>query len=152
MSKFDYIGELCHMAAILEKCGECCRSGAGESALLKKQADTTARTVMSAVMSEFVTPLNRADIGLSAAALRRAILAAPQIGGGRYAEPCLRLVGAIRECTSSLRGRGKGNCGFDAYIESSVLPDDTAPEAIRRWHTALCSCYETLICTLLNSL
>ena len=152
MSKFDYIGELCHMAAILERCGECCTSGAGELALLKKQADTTARAVMSAVMSEFVTPLSRGDIGLSVAALRRTILSTPHSVGGRYAEPCLRLVGAIRECASALRGRGKGNGGFDVYIEASVLPDDTAPTAIKQWHTALCSCYETMICTLLNSL
>ena len=152
MSKFDYIGEICGMAEVLYKCGECCTAGAGDIALLKKQADTTARTVMSAVLSEFVTPLGRSDIGLCAAALRRAILATPRSVGGRYAEPCRHLAGAIRECARALRGRGKCDGGFEAYIGASVLPDDAAPEAIRRWHTALCSCYETLLCALLNSL
>ena len=107
---------------------------------------------MSAVLSEFVTPLGRGDIALSAAALRRAVIATPVMGGGRHGEPCLRLTVAIRECASALRGRGKGDCALAEYMQASSVPEDSAPAAIRMWHAALCSCYETLICTLLNSL
>lgn len=153
MSKIDYIGELCRMSAMLERCAGCYSGGLrGELEGFKKQADTTAHTVMSAVMSEFVTPLERGDIAASVSALRRAILSTPAVSGGRHGEGCLSLVRAVRECTSALRGRGRGDCALAAYLEASLPPEDCAPAAIKLWHGELCRCYETLLCTLLNSL
>lgn len=153
MSKIDYVGELCRMSAMLQRCAECYSTGLrGELEGLKKQADTTAMTVMSAVMSEFVTPLGRADIAASVSALRRAIMSTPAVSGGRHGEACLRLVSGVRECTSALRGRGKGDCALAVYIGASLPPEDCAPMTIKLWHGELCRCYETLLCTLLNSL
>ena len=153
MSKIDYIGQVCRMAAMLEKCAECYSGGGrGELDGLKKQADTTAHTVMSAVISEFVTPLGRGDIAASVSALRRAIISTPAVSGGRDGERCLALVRAVRECTSALGGRGRGDCALAVYLEASLPPEDCAPAAIKLWHGELCRCYETLLCTLLNSL
>ncbi len=153
MSKTDYIGELCRLSALLERCAACYSEGwRGELESIKKQADTGAVALMSAVMSEFVTPLGRADIAASAASLRRAIMSTPSVSGGRHGEPCLSLVGAVRECTSALRGRRSGDCALAVYFEASLPPEDCAPAAVKLWHTELCRCYETLLCTLLNSL
>lgn len=149
----DSIGGLCRLAALLETGIEAAASGQREGlAALRDEADGVMRELMRGVFHDFMTPLDRSDTGAAALALYDCILLLPE-SGSRSAGRCRELGHALRLCCSALRGRGRGDCGLDCYLQTvAALRNGTSTGgAWQRLAEAMCRAYSALCAALLGS-